>query len=472
MANAYLDTTLVDRAIKFAVDAHANTERRGKGFPYVVHVLEAMEIVATMTSDPELLCAAVLHDTVEDTDVTLESIRNEFGERVAALVEAETDRTMPSRSESESWRDRKQAAIDRIASSSFDAKMVALGDKLSNMRAIRRDYLREGDRLWNLFHAPNGKADHEWHYRGLAASLSPLSDTDAYREFAGAIDDVFGHREADRIDIGEYEESGRGFTATSYNSRDGLKMVKMYSEDVPSAVPANELKVTEALVRMGLDVPKAFRTVTDGRRTGVEFARLPGKKSFARAIADDWDNMESYTRQFAQLCRRLHATECDTAVFPPAGKRFLDVVRLSSLITPSQKERVAAFISGVPEMHTCVHGDLHIGNALISGTKHYWIDLGDFSYGNPLFDLGMFRFVSGVDFGDGFIEDMFHISGAQLRDVWGVFEREYFGPEADLEEEERKLEPFAGLYSLMFCSRGVVLPGMKEYYETKLLARI
>ena len=69
MANKPLDTELLDRAIIFAVKAHAGTERRGKGFPYIVHPMEAVEIVATITPDQELLAAAALHDTVEDTDV-------------------------------------------------------------------------------------------------------------------------------------------------------------------------------------------------------------------------------------------------------------------------------------------------------------------------------------------------------------------------------------------------------------------
>ena len=191
MANKPLDTALVDAAIRFAVDAHAGTERRGKGFPYVLHVLEAAAIVASMSPDPELLAAAVLHDTVEDTDVTLEQIRAPFGARVAALVEAETDRLFAVEDESKTWRARKQAAIDRIAAAPLDAKRVALGDKLSNMRAIAMDYRRQGDALWTLFHAPGGRADHAWHYRGLAASLAELKDTDAYREFIGLIEEVF-----------------------------------------------------------------------------------------------------------------------------------------------------------------------------------------------------------------------------------------------------------------------------------------
>ena len=191
MANKPLDTDLLDRAIMFAVRAHAGTERRGKGFPYIVHPMEAMEIVATMTSNQELLAAAALHDTVEDTDVTVEQIRAEFGDRIASLVASESDNCEEGMSEEDSWHARKQAAIDRLSSASQDAKIVALGDKLSNMRAIARDYAMQGDKLWSLFHAKDPK-DHEWHYRGLADALRELHDTFAYKEFEQLINQVFG----------------------------------------------------------------------------------------------------------------------------------------------------------------------------------------------------------------------------------------------------------------------------------------
>ena len=190
MANKPLDTTLLDRAIVFAVRAHAGTERRGKGFPYIVHPMEALEIVATMTRNQELLAAAVLHDTVEDTGVTIEQIRTGFGDRIASLVASESD-TMPEGvSEEDSWHARKQDAIERLKRASLDAKIVALGDKLSNMRAIARDYAQQGDALWNLFHAKDPK-DHEWHYRGLADALRELEDTFAYQEFVKLINQVF-----------------------------------------------------------------------------------------------------------------------------------------------------------------------------------------------------------------------------------------------------------------------------------------
>ena len=192
MANKPLDTRLLDRAIVFAVRAHAGTERRGKGFPYIVHPMEAVEIVATMTSDQELLAAAVLHDTVEDTDTTVEQIRTEFGDRIASLVASESDIVVDGVNEEDSWHARKQAAIDRLARASHDAKVVALGDKLSNMRAIARDYAQQGDALWNLFHVKDRK-EHEWHYRGLADSLRELQDSFAYKELEQLINQVFKH---------------------------------------------------------------------------------------------------------------------------------------------------------------------------------------------------------------------------------------------------------------------------------------
>ena len=192
MANKPLDTSLLDRAIIFAVHAHAGTERRGKGFPYIVHPMEAAEIVATITSDQELLSAAVLHDVVEDTPVTVEDIRAEFGDRIADLVASESDTFEEGVSEEDSWHMRKKAAIERLAHATRDAKIVALGDKLSNMRAIARDYALKGEEFWNIFHTKN-PADHEWHYRGLADSLRELEDTFAFKEFENLIEQVWKH---------------------------------------------------------------------------------------------------------------------------------------------------------------------------------------------------------------------------------------------------------------------------------------
>lgn len=185
--NNPLNTGLFDRATLFATQAHSGTERRSKGYPYIIHCMEAASIVATITNDPEMLAAAILHDTVEDTEVTIDQIRSEFGDRVADLVAHETA-PLP---DDAPWRTRKEAQLAQLASAPYDSKVVAMGDKLSNMRALAADYKAIGDKLWKRFHAPNGKEDIAWYYRSLADALSELKGTAAFQEFDRLLGETF-----------------------------------------------------------------------------------------------------------------------------------------------------------------------------------------------------------------------------------------------------------------------------------------
>lgn len=195
--NTPIDTTLVDKAIHFATCAHQGTERRGKGYPYILHPLEAMTIVATLTNDPELLAAAVLHDTVEDTAVTPEELEREFGSRVAHLVAQETDIRQAADGRKLTWLERKQRDLAKLGAASTEVKIVTLGDKLSNMRAIARDYRQQGDALWQIFRVKD-KATHAWRYRGLRDAMKELSGTAAFQEFDRLVKEVFGEADVDQ----------------------------------------------------------------------------------------------------------------------------------------------------------------------------------------------------------------------------------------------------------------------------------
>lgn len=190
MGEKKIDTSFLDKALRFAITAHSGVERRGKGFPYIVHPMEAVAIVASITADQEMLAAAALHDVIEDTEYTEEDIRKEFGDRVARLVASESDLIVEGKSESDSWVERKQFAINRLAKLDRDAKIVSLGDKLSNARAMLQDYEELGEELWNKFHVNDPKL-HKWHYEGLRDSLSDLKGTYAYEEFCEIVDKLF-----------------------------------------------------------------------------------------------------------------------------------------------------------------------------------------------------------------------------------------------------------------------------------------
>ena len=416
-----MDTSLLDKAIVFAVKAHQGVERRGKDFPYIVHPMEAVSIAATMTGDQELLAAAALHDTVEDTDVTLDDIRREFGERVAKLVEEESDVFMEGVSEEASWHARKQASMERLSKASRDAKIVALSDKLSNARAIYRDFKEKGDAIWNIFHVKD-VAEHEWHYRGLQRALHELAGTFAFTEFGQLVREIFGEPKPERIDMGDYEESGDGFTAISYNHKNGKTMMKLYAPFVPISEPHRELEV-------------------------------------------------AWNLEFARECKKLHAIPCDTKLFSPTENRFREAITKLKEYSDEEKAKISAFIDSVPKATTCIHGDMHIGNIITNGEKNFWIDLSAFSYGNPLYDVGMLYFVSHTG-DDELAQKLFHISAAQMLEVWTYFVPEYFGKEEPLASIDEKVKPFAALLMLMYYTwTGNPPAGMFELVKHSILEK-
>jgi len=121
------------RAYAFALTAHEGQMRKYTGEPYIVHPEEVAELVRSVPHTEEMLAAAWLHDTVEDTDVTLFDIAGKFGIEVATLVEWLTDVSGPA-----DGNRAKRKAKDRshVAGAPPDAKTVKLADLISNSRSI------------------------------------------------------------------------------------------------------------------------------------------------------------------------------------------------------------------------------------------------------------------------------------------------------------------------------------------------
>ena len=142
----------LEKAIIFAVKAHEGATRKGKGKPYILHPLEVLNIVSGITTDEDVLAAAVLHDTVEDTPVKTEEICREFGPRVAELVEAESENKREDLPAEETWELRKQETIEHLKTADRDIKLICLGDKLSNLRDVAADRKVLGDKIWQRFH--------------------------------------------------------------------------------------------------------------------------------------------------------------------------------------------------------------------------------------------------------------------------------------------------------------------------------
>lgn len=184
----------VEKAIIFATKAHAGTCRKGKDKPYILHPLEAMMIVMQNTDDEDILAAAVLHDTVEDTSVTIKRIENEFGPRVAELVASVTEDKKRKLPPEATWRARKWESIFSLKNASRETKLICLGDKLSNLRELDEDYANLGDAVWERFNQKD-KEMHAWYYRELLKILEETFTYEFYQEteeFSNLIDNIFG----------------------------------------------------------------------------------------------------------------------------------------------------------------------------------------------------------------------------------------------------------------------------------------
>ena len=180
-----------DRAAAFALEAHMGMTRKRETIPFILHPMEVATITATLTTDRDVIAAALLHDTVEDTPTTAEQILENFGPRVAELVASETENKRPDMPASESWRIRKEESLDELAATSdLDVKRLWLADKLSNMRSFYRLYQREGSKLWDRFHQ-HDPAEQHWYYRRVAELTSELKETQAWKEYCFLMAKVF-----------------------------------------------------------------------------------------------------------------------------------------------------------------------------------------------------------------------------------------------------------------------------------------
>lgn len=181
--------TLFSDAIAFAAKVHEGEVRKGTDIPYIVHPMEAAAIAATLTCEEAVLAAAVLHDVIEDGGVTEQELEARFGSCVTQIVLAETQ--LMRGDPKESWNERKQESLRQIGEGDRMQRIVALGDKLSNMRAICRDYEQLGEALFFRFHQ-HDKRRHAWYYRSCAALLrEELGNTAAWRELNSLIEYVF-----------------------------------------------------------------------------------------------------------------------------------------------------------------------------------------------------------------------------------------------------------------------------------------
>ena len=258
--------------------------------------------------------------------------------------------------------------------------------------------------------------------------------------------------EAKLISLDDYVRTGEGANGASYNHKsDPNIMMKMYFRNFEAA--ALELEVAKKVYEMGIPTPEPGDLVTDGKQMGIRFRRIEGKKSYSRACGDHPERAEEYGREFAQMCKKLHSVHVDTTRFENVKDRLYKMLDANPDFTPEQKQKIRAFIEAAPDTDTAIHGDLQFGNGIFTEDANgkrtsYFIDLGDFCYGYPMFDIGMVYLCCCLN-DESWTQEVNHMSNATAARFWDGFAAEYFGPDANMEEVMKEVKIYAGLKTLI-----------------------
>ena len=255
--------------------------------------------------------------------------------------------------------------------------------------------------------------------------------------------------EARKIQLSDFVLFGGGANGESYDHKsDPSLMLKLY---FPGKIqqPLDEMNLARKVYQLGIPTPEPGEyVVTEDGRYGILFRRIMGKVSYARATGDHPENVAQYAGEFAQMCRQLHATRVDTTQFENVKDRYYRLLEANPFFTPAQKDALGRFIADTPDRDTAIHGDLQYGNAIFAGDKKYFIDLGDFSYGNPLFDVAMVYLCCCLS-DEAFIQEAFHMPKSVSTEFWRCFAPVYFGADRPLKEIEEEIMPYAGLKTLI-----------------------
>lgn len=149
-------TPKIQKAIDMASVAHLNFNRVGLNLPYIVHPFAVMLILSQYTEDEDLLCAALLHDVVEDNlNYSSDYLAKEFGRAVADLVDNVTEkRTVDSNGcFKESWQERKAGYLAGLASAPEGAILISAADTIQNLDSLVATYEKCGPQIWQKFGA-------------------------------------------------------------------------------------------------------------------------------------------------------------------------------------------------------------------------------------------------------------------------------------------------------------------------------
>ncbi|WP_042349453.1 HD domain-containing protein [Bacillus massiliigorillae] len=163
---------IIEAAQDFATLKHGAQTRKNSKEPYVEHPKRVAQTLKEAGFRDEVIAAGLLHDVVEDTPVTIEDIKEKFGEDVAEIVASHTE------DKSLSWEERKKHTISVVKTAPLEVKALIVADKLDNLQSLKQQYEEMGEEVWKAF--KRGKEQQAWYNRSVAEAIHDESDVPAF----------------------------------------------------------------------------------------------------------------------------------------------------------------------------------------------------------------------------------------------------------------------------------------------------
>jgi (p)ppGpp synthase/HD superfamily hydrolase len=189
MPQGIVTSPLTRDAFDLLLSKHSGQRQKVNGRPYVEHPIRVATEVSEAGFEPEIVAAALLHDIVEDSEVTIDHLRKRFGDRVATLVEAMTDEA-----EVEPYERRKALHRGRVVAAGPEAAAIFAADKLNNVRALREAYAEQGEAVAGRFKQPLDTKLRVW-----VADVEMVSGYAAAVPYAEVLEDEVERMQEDRL---------------------------------------------------------------------------------------------------------------------------------------------------------------------------------------------------------------------------------------------------------------------------------
>ena len=248
------------------------------------------------------------------------------------------------------------------------------------------------------------------------------------------------------INLEDYVQTGEGGTAVSYTHKSKNTLAKLYKPGFEADRARAEFHTAKTVFDMGIPTPEPYRLVTDGERFGAEYELVPDKRSFTCIISQEPERLQEISLTFASLARKLHSTPADTSRLRSYKEVLTQFYKEKNLVPEAFKQRALAFLENVPDTPNCLHGDLQIGNIITDGYRTLWIDVGEFSYGTPEWDLCI-MWIMGQRMDEKRADMLFHLKPQQIKDHWNIFLPAYMGSKdpQEIAGYTKRLIPFYGV---------------------------